>query len=325
MLRHPLAVASTAVIAVLLAGPFAASACESNPECPHAKLKPAVAAASTVPASTDGASAAASTTAASTTAAAAPQAEPAAAAPQAEPAAAAPQAEPAAAAPQAEPATRDASDAKKQVGVLLYPGFEVLDVYGPVEMWGYVPEFELVMIAKEAGPVMSSHGIATVATHGFDDAPDLDLLMVPGGAGTFPAMQDDATLDFIRRQHDHAELTTSVCTGAMLLAATGILDGRRATSNKLFFAQARLGRPAVRWNASARWVDDGDIVTASGVTAGMDMALHVVARYFGRTRAEQLATGTEYIWNDDPDNDPFAASASTPAQTPASTAPAGAR
>ncbi|MCG8455443.1 MAG: DJ-1/PfpI family protein [Holophagales bacterium] len=198
---------------------------------------------------------------------------------------------------------------KKRVGVVLFPGFEVLDVYGPVEMWGYVPGFELVTVAEKAGPVESSHGIETVAEHSFDSAPELHLLLVPGGAGTRSAMQDPKMLDFLRSRHAEAELTTSVCTGALLLAAAGILDGREATSNKLHFQLARESSDAVKWIEEARWVDDGDVVTSSGVTAGMDMALYIIERLYGETLAERLAHGTEYVWNRDPSNDPFAAPA----------------
>ncbi|MEM9555266.1 MAG: DJ-1/PfpI family protein [Acidobacteriota bacterium] len=198
---------------------------------------------------------------------------------------------------------------RQRVGIVLFPGFEVLDVYGPIEMWGYVPEFELVTIAETAGPVVSAQGVETIASHSFASAPELDLLMVPGGAGTLVAKKSDAMLDFLRKRHEEAEITTSVCTGSFLLAAAGILDGRRATSNKFHFHHARTTGNDVEWIEEARWVDDGDLVTSSGVSAGMDMALHIVARLYGEARAEQLATGTEYIWNRDPGNDPFAASA----------------
>ncbi|MEM9291560.1 MAG: DJ-1/PfpI family protein [Acidobacteriota bacterium] len=200
------------------------------------------------------------------------------------------------------------SPRKKRVGVILFPGFEVLDVYGPVEMWAYVGEFEILMIAETAGPVTSAQGIATVATHSFESAPELDLLLVPGGIGTFAAEKQPAMLDFLRQRHEEAELTTSVCTGSLLLAATGILDGRRATSNKLVFEETQRTSDRVHWVREARWVDDGDITTSSGVSAGIDMALAVVARLYGEERAEQIATWTEYVWNRDSTLDPFVGS-----------------
>lgn len=195
---------------------------------------------------------------------------------------------------------------KRRVGIVLYPGFEVLDVYGPVEMWGNVPEFELVFVAEHAGPVRSAQGAQTVASHSFADAPELDLLMVPGGLGTMTQLGNQAFLDFVRTRAGEAELTTSVCTGAVLLAAAGVLDGRNATSNKLYFSMAEQTSAKVTWVREARWVDDGNVITSSGVSAGMDMALHVVERLLGKARADEVARWAEYVRNTDPSNDPFA-------------------
>lgn len=194
----------------------------------------------------------------------------------------------------------------KNVGVVLYEGFELLDVFGPLEMWAYVPEFKLVMVAEQAGPVKSGQGVSVVADYNFKDAPDLDILMVPGGAGTFRELGNEAMLDFLRTSHENAEVTTSVCTGSALLAKAGILDGRKATSNKQFFSLATDQSNKVEWIWEARWVDDGDIITSSGVSAGMDMALHLVSRLYGETTAKAIADGTEYVWQTDPADDPFA-------------------
>jgi putative intracellular protease/amidase len=196
---------------------------------------------------------------------------------------------------------------KRRVGIVLYPGFEVLDVYGPVEMWGNVPELELVFVAETAGPVRSAQGPQTVASHSFADAPHLDLLMVPGGLGTMTQLGNRAFLDFLRARAAEAELTTSVCTGSVLLAAAGVLDGRSATSNKLYFSMAEQSSSKVEWVREARWVDDGSVITSSGVSAGMDMALHVVERLLGKARADEVARWAEYVRNTDPSNDPFAA------------------
>jgi putative intracellular protease/amidase len=204
--------------------------------------------------------------------------------------------------------------ARRKVGIVLYPGFEVLDVYGPAEMWGYVPEFDVVYIAEQAGPVMSGQGVATVAQFGFADAPPLDILMVPGGFGTMAQLGNAALIAYLRAQDARSELTTSVCTGSALLARAGVLDGRRATSNKRFFSLAAAQDADVDWVVSARWVEDGKYVTSSGVSAGTDMALAVIARLFGRARAEGIASGVEYEWQDDPSVDPFARYADWPAR-----------
>lgn len=196
--------------------------------------------------------------------------------------------------------------ARKVVGVVLYPGFELLDVFGPVEMWANVPEMEVVMIAEQAGPVRSAQGVEVIATHGFSNAPKIDILMTPGGVGTYAALENARLLDFLRAQDRTVELMTSVCTGSALLAKAGLLRGRRATSNKAFFQLAVDQDPGVTWMRRARWVEDGKYVTSSGVSAGTDMSLGVVARLYGQDRARQLARSLEYQWNDDPSNDPFA-------------------
>ncbi|MEM7198855.1 MAG: DJ-1/PfpI family protein [Planctomycetota bacterium] len=200
----------------------------------------------------------------------------------------------------------DLRSKQKTVGILLYPGFEVLDVYGPVEIWGYVPEFKLITVAEQKGLVSSTQGLSTLADYDFDDAPALDILLVPGGNGTLVEIENDALREFLRERHAVAEITTSVCSGSFLLARAGILDGRKATSNKLLFAMARQQSDRVDWIESARWVDDGETITSSGVSAGIDMALHLVARLYGEPRAREIAGWAEYVWNADPDNDPFA-------------------
>ncbi|MBK8247073.1 MAG: DJ-1/PfpI family protein [Gemmatimonadetes bacterium] len=193
----------------------------------------------------------------------------------------------------------------KTVGIVLYPGFEVLDVYGPVEMWSYVPEFKVVMIAEQAGPVRSAQGVSTVAEYSFANAPTVDILMVPGGVGTYTQLKNAAFLDFIRARHAVTSYTTSVCTGSALLARAGLLKGLRATSNKGAFALAVEQDPEVKWVPSARWVEDGKVLTSSGVSAGTDMALGLVSKMFGIERARGLARSLEYEWHEDRDADPF--------------------
>ena len=131
-------------------------------------------------------------------------------------------------------------------------------------------------------------------------------MLVPGGAGTLRELNNKAMLDFIRKHHDASELTTSVCSGSAILAKAGVLDGQKATSNKQFFSLATAQDKDVDWIWEARWVDDGKVVTSSGVSAGMDMALHVISRYYGEEAAVAIAEGTEYTWHRDATDDPFA-------------------
>jgi transcriptional regulator GlxA family with amidase domain len=196
----------------------------------------------------------------------------------------------------------------RRLGAILYDQFELLDLYGPLEMFGCLgEEIEIATVAERRGPVASTPGVETVARHDFGDCPDLDLILLPGGIGTVPQLENAALLGFLRDRAPAAEVTMSVCSGSALLARAGLLDGRRATSNKLFFSLARSQSEKVKWQTEARWVEDGPFATSSGVSAGTDMALAVIARLYGRERAERIAVLTEYTWHIDADRDPFAA------------------
>jgi len=191
----------------------------------------------------------------------------------------------------------------RTLGAILYPDFELLDLYGPLEMFGSLgPELRIATVAATAGPIASAQGPETVARFDFATAPPLDLLLLPGGIGTLPQLANPALHEFLRG----AQVTMSVCSGSAILAKAGLLDGRRATSNKQFFSLATSQSEKVDWVEKARWVEDGPFVTSSGVSAGTDMALAVIARLFGPARAEQVAIGTEYNWHRDADRDPFA-------------------
>ena len=194
-----------------------------------------------------------------------------------------------------------------RLGTVFYHDFELLDAYGPQEMFGALGDkIELITIAQQAGPVSSSAGPKTLADYGFDDAPDLDLILIPGGIGTIAELKNDALLKFLRQRCPHSQVTMSVCTGSALLAKAGLLDGLAATSNKMFFELARSQGDKVDWQESARWVDAGQYVTSSGVSAGTDMALAVIERVFGAELAEQVMNYTEYQWHRQADADPFA-------------------
>ena len=195
----------------------------------------------------------------------------------------------------------------RTLGVVLYPGFELLDVFGPVEMFGNLGDrMKVIMVAEEAGEIRSAQGPKCVADFGFDDCPHLDLVLVPGGFGTIQELNNDRLMSWLRDRSSKAEMVTSVCSGSAILAKAGLLDGRRATSNKQYFSFATAQGPKVKWVKEARWVDDGNIITSSGVSAGIDMALHVIERLYGTETAEGLANLTEYQWHRDADVDPFA-------------------
>ena len=195
----------------------------------------------------------------------------------------------------------------RRLGAVFYPGWELLDTCGPLEMLGNMPGMiEIVTVAEQAGPVASAQGPQVVATYGFDDCPPLDILLIPGGLSSRTEVENSVMIDWLRQRVPQAELTLTVCSGTMLLARTGLLDGRRATTNKMFFEEIVAASPRVQWVKEARWVEDGPFVTSSGVSAGIDMALAVVARLAGREFSDQLAVMTEYEWHRDANWDPFA-------------------
>jgi transcriptional regulator GlxA family with amidase domain len=204
----------------------------------------------------------------------------------------------------------------RRVAVVLFEGFTVLDVYGPVQAFascrGTRPDgtreryFEVFTVAAAPGPVASGEGVATVAAHAFEDAPPYDILVIPGGFGTRTAVNDAAFLARLAAASRRAPLTATVCTGSALLARAGLLDGRPATSNKIAWDWVVSQGPRVRWQRRARWVDDGSILTSSGVSAGIDMTLALIARLLGRDRALGAARNMEYVWREDPGDDPFA-------------------
>lgn len=199
------------------------------------------------------------------------------------------------------------------LGAIVYPGFEMLDLYGPLEMFSMIPSEQLSIhtVAEQPGPVPSALGMSiggpkTAADFGFDDAPPLDILLLPGGVGTVPELDNPRMMSFLSERAAAAQITCSVCSGSALLAKAGVLDGHRATSNKQLFALAVNQSDKVEWVESARWVDDGPVVTASGVSAGTDMSLAVIQRLWGEDVARQTAEFAEYTWHEDADSDPFA-------------------
>lgn len=192
------------------------------------------------------------------------------------------------------------------VGVVLYNDFELLDVYGPLEMFGLLPDyFKLVMLAETEDAVKSTQGPKSVIDKTFSDD-SYDILLVPGGRGTFPELDNSVMLDFLKAQSETAQFMTSVCTGSALFAKAGLLTGKKATTNKLYFKSICADAPTVEWVAEARWVEDGKFFTSSGVSAGMDMTLALIAHILGDDIAQQAANNAEYSWHKDASFDPFA-------------------
>jgi transcriptional regulator GlxA family with amidase domain len=179
-----------------------------------------------------------------------------------------------------------------QVAVLLYDRFTALDAVGPYDVLGRIPGAQLTFVAAEPGPVRTEQGsLALVADAPMREYPHPDIVVVPGGFGTRDLLEDEEILGWLREAHEHAKWTTSVCTGSLLLAAAGILDGLVATTHWLARDElAALGAVPV----PDRVVRQGKIVTAAGVSSGIDMALHLAALEAGDTVAQAIQLGIEY-------------------------------
>ena len=181
--------------------------------------------------------------------------------------------------------------ARLKTGFLLFPGITALDFVGPYEVLARAPELDVVLIAKSKGEARSELGLALVAEEDFASAPDLDILCVPGGGGIVQAASDTATIDFLKRQGAAARLVTSVCTGALLLGAAGLLKGYRATTHWLSLDLLPLvGAIPV----DERVVKDRNRITSAGITAGIDFALALVGEVSGPQRAAEIELMLQY-------------------------------
>jgi cyclohexyl-isocyanide hydratase len=178
------------------------------------------------------------------------------------------------------------------IGFVIFPDLTQLDFTGPLQVLARVPQSAVHIVAKSDAPVPSDCGLGLVPTHTFANCPPLDLICVPGGSyGVAKAIGDRDTIDFVRRQADGARYVTSVCTGAFILGAAGLLKGRRATTHWAF---ADLLPLVGATHEKARVVKDGNVITAGGVTSGIDFGLSVVAELAGETTARTIQLGIEY-------------------------------
>jgi len=182
-----------------------------------------------------------------------------------------------------------------EIAILIFDKLAALDAVGPYEVMRNVPGWEVRFVAKQKGETRTEDGtLALVADYTLDQVTAPDLVLVPGGKGTRMLMHDEQLLQWLRDVDQATKWTTSVCTGSLLLGAAGLLEGKRATSNWLLLDVLRqFGADPV----GGRFVEDGKIVTAAGVTAGIDMALHLVSREAGPEVAQAVQLGIEY----DPD------------------------
>ncbi len=184
--------------------------------------------------------------------------------------------------------------ARKRVGILVWDGVELLDFAGPGEVFAVAENhFEVVTVGFSPDPVVSQGFLTIKPQFGLADCPRLDVLVIPGGETESPRA-DDRVLEFVRSHAHEAEVVLSVCTGALVLAAAGLLEGRTVTTWHGAAASLQALVPSARLALDQRWVDEGGIVTTAGVTAGIDGALHVVARLCGEELAQRVARYIEH-------------------------------
>jgi cyclohexyl-isocyanide hydratase len=178
------------------------------------------------------------------------------------------------------------------VGFVIFPHLTQLDFTGPLQVLARLPQATMYIVAKSDAPVPSDCGLALVPTHTFANCPPLDLICVPGGTrGVIEAIGDHETIEFVRRQAKSAKYVTSVCTGAFILGAAGLLAGRRATTHWAFTDLLPLVGATYE---KGRIVKDGNLTTAGGVTSGIDFGLSVVAEIAGEATAQAIQLGIEY-------------------------------
>lgn len=179
----------------------------------------------------------------------------------------------------------------RHIGLLAFPDVQQLDLTGPYDVFGALMDTVVHLIAKSTDPVRSTTGLLLTPDTTFDNCPALDVLCIPGGSGVNALMEDAETLAFIRRQSINASFVTSVCTGALVLGAAGLLKGHRATSHwASHHFLAAFGAEPVQ----ARVVRDGKLITGGGVTAGIDFALTLVDAMLGREEAQAIQLDLEY-------------------------------
>jgi cyclohexyl-isocyanide hydratase len=178
-----------------------------------------------------------------------------------------------------------------RIAMVIYPDLTQLDLTGPFEVLSRMPGTVVDLVGRTMDPVTSDRGLILTPTATFADCPAPDILFVPGGPGQVEAMEDDALLGFVRQAGATADLVTSVCTGSLILGAAGLLQGKRATCHWISLGKlALLGATPV----NERVVEDGNVITAAGVSSGIDFALTVAARLHGQELAEKIQLFVEY-------------------------------
>ncbi len=187
-----------------------------------------------------------------------------------------------------------------RTAILIFDEVEVLDFAGPFEVFSVtgrrrkLEPFDVYTVAQRSAPVTARNGLSLNPRHSFTNCPPPDILVVPGGFGTRREMQNPVMLEWIARTAPSCDLILSVCTGALVLGAAGLLDGLEATTHFMAFDELRAVAPRTTVRTETRIVDNGNVILSAGVSAGIDMSLHVVARLLGADVARETASYMEY-------------------------------
>ncbi len=199
------------------------------------------------------------------------------------------------------------------VGILIFDDVEVLDFCGPFEVFSVTrlldaashgqdrenaKPFAVFTVAQKSATVRTKGGLRVEPHFTLENHPPIDILVVPGGMGTRREVDNPLVIDWIRQVATETQLNTSVCTGAFLFGKAGLLEGHRATTHWLSLDRLEQTFPTVQVIRETRWVDEGTLITSAGISAGIDMSLHVVEKLLGREVAEQTARQMEYVWNE---------------------------
>ncbi|MEM9361439.1 MAG: DJ-1/PfpI family protein [Bacteroidota bacterium] len=197
---------------------------------------------------------------------------------------------------------------KREVAIIMFEDYETLDVFGPVEILGRLVDlYSIGFYSMEGGVVSNRHGVP-ILTEKLDSIEEFpEIVLIPGGLGTRKEVENEELLKQIERLSESSTYVLTICTGSALLAKTGLLDTRKATSNKRAFTWVTSQGKQVEWNRTARWVIDGKFYTSSGVSAGIDMTLGFLADQHGVEFARKVAKEIEYNWTEDKENDNFTA------------------
>lgn len=197
-----------------------------------------------------------------------------------------------------------AKDMKKNVGIFIFDNMEVLDFAGPYEVFAITGQragegsFQVFTVAEKEGPVSAVNGLGINPDYSFSNSLPIDILIIPGGIGTRALIKNDTVIAWVKKASAQAELILSVCSGALVLAQAGLLANKNATTHHGCLDLLKELAPSVKVHADKRFLDNGDIITSAGISAGIDMSLYVVARLLGREQALETAHHMEYMWQE---------------------------